>query len=377
MPDINTTNAAPASDVNGGSDIERAASAFETMLSGDRQESEQGTEAPQPKKPKAGKKAKADEPTEREEDEDESFESSDEDGDEGQESEDDESEDESDEPEAEESEEDDEAEEGEEDEDEEEEEPVYAVTVDGQEMEVPLSELVRGYSRTADYTRKTQALAAERQQFHGEVQQTRALRDQYAQGLQQLQGLIQQSVPQEPNWDHLRVHDPIEFAAQWAEHQQRQQHMARINAERQALMQQRAEEEAQERATALANARNWLMERVPEWRDPAKAKAERAAIKAFGLEQGFSAEELREIDDPRAILILRMAMRHARASKKAQEVVKTGGKKPGAPKAPVLKPGAAKPPLQRRKASDLTRAKQRLAKDHSVDAAAEVFKSLI
>ena len=37
------------------------------------------------------------------------------------------------------------------------------VRVDGEELEVPLREALQGYSRTADYTRKTQALAQQRQ----------------------------------------------------------------------------------------------------------------------------------------------------------------------------------------------------------------------
>lgn len=44
-------------------------------------------------------------------------------------------------------------------------EPSYLVKVSGEEMEVPLSELVNGYSRQQDYTRKTQELAAERERL--------------------------------------------------------------------------------------------------------------------------------------------------------------------------------------------------------------------
>lgn len=50
-------------------------------------------------------------------------------------------------------------------------EPTYEVTIGGQKQSVPLSELLKGYSRTADYTRKTQALASERQQYQTREQQ--------------------------------------------------------------------------------------------------------------------------------------------------------------------------------------------------------------
>lgn len=47
------------------------------------------------------------------------------------------------------------------------------LTVDGEELEVPLKEAVSGYQRQADYTRKTQALAEERRnvQFAQAIQQ--------------------------------------------------------------------------------------------------------------------------------------------------------------------------------------------------------------
>jgi hypothetical protein len=41
-------------------------------------------------------------------------------------------------------------------------EPTYKVKVNGEEVEVPLSELTKGYSREQDYTKKTMALAEER-----------------------------------------------------------------------------------------------------------------------------------------------------------------------------------------------------------------------
>jgi hypothetical protein len=345
MSTTDTNGATPSATPRSG--IETAAEAFEAVLSGSDQETEDEEEkAPQD-----------DEPSDDQEEGTEKPESEDEEGEESEESESEED--------------DDESEDEEESETEEEADPVYAVTVDGQEVEVPLSELVKGYSRTADYTRKTQALAEERKTFQGEVQQTRVLRDQYAQGLQQLEAALQAQQPQEPDWEALRASDPIEFAAEWADHQRRQVLMQRMAAERQALVEQQQRESESERKEAVAKARDWLMERIPEWKDPEKAKADRAAIKAFGLKQGFTAEEIGEIDDPRAILILRMAMRHARAQEKTAAI------KPVKKTSPVLKPGPAKSAPTTSKTSDLTRAKQRLAKTGKVSDAAEVFKKFL
>lgn len=46
--------------------------------------------------------------------------------------------------------------------------PQYEVKVDGETMKVPLKELIAGYQRQADYTRKTQELAQQRQAFEQE-----------------------------------------------------------------------------------------------------------------------------------------------------------------------------------------------------------------
>jgi hypothetical protein len=43
--------------------------------------------------------------------------------------------------------------------------PSFTVTVDGEQMEVSQSELINGYQRQADYTRKTQELATERERL--------------------------------------------------------------------------------------------------------------------------------------------------------------------------------------------------------------------
>ncbi len=44
-------------------------------------------------------------------------------------------------------------------------EPLHTVKVDGEEMQIPESELLNGYQRQADYTRKTQEISAERERL--------------------------------------------------------------------------------------------------------------------------------------------------------------------------------------------------------------------
>ena len=51
------------------------------------------------------------------------------------------------------------------------EEPKYTVKVNGEDVEVTQEELLRGYMRQSDYTRKTQALADERQRIENYYRQ--------------------------------------------------------------------------------------------------------------------------------------------------------------------------------------------------------------
>ena len=72
----------------------------------------------------------------------------------------------------------------------------FTVKVDGKEVDVTLDELQKGYSRTQDYTRKTQQIAEVRKQVEQETQAVRAERQQYAQLLGALQAQLQVSEPQ-------------------------------------------------------------------------------------------------------------------------------------------------------------------------------------
>ena len=92
-----------------------------------------------------------------------------------------------------------------------EEQPVYRVTVDGSEIEVTQDELINGYSRQQDYTRKTQELANQRKTIEQQAQEL-AQRDAiYAQLLPKMEAQLQGELVNEPDWDSLYNDDPIAF----------------------------------------------------------------------------------------------------------------------------------------------------------------------
>ena len=126
---------------------------------------------------------------------------------------------------------------GEEEETEEGEQPqTFTVKVDGKEVSVTLDELQKGYSRTQDYTRKTQQIAEVRKQAEAETYAVRAEREQYAQLLGALQTQLQSSEPQ-VDLERLYHEDPIEWIRQKEVMRDRQEKIVAIQGEQQRLAQ--------------------------------------------------------------------------------------------------------------------------------------------
>lgn len=246
----------------------------------------------------------------------------------------------------------------------------FVVKVDGKELEVDKEELIRGYQREADYTRKTQKLAEERRLVESEFQQVRAEREQYAQVLGQLKQKVQEFEPAEPDWNALEAQDPVEYARQWTHFQRRQQQLqaiqqeeARVNALRQVEQQKHLQE-------LLIAERDKLIDKIPDWKNPEKAKAERDGVLEYGKQLGFSDAELDQVTDSRAVIALYKAWKYDQLMSKKPELQSKIKK---APK--LLSPGSAGSVSS--KASDKARAQNRLAQTGSVKDAAALFDKFI
>jgi hypothetical protein len=246
----------------------------------------------------------------------------------------------------------------------------FIVKVDGKEIEVPKEELIRGYQREADYTRKTQKLAEERKFVESEFQQVRAEREYTSQLIGQLQQKLQEYEPPEPDWNRLEVEDPTEYARQWTSHQRRQQQKYAIQAEELRIAQlQNADAQKHIHATLAAETAR-LKEKIPEWNSPEKAKAEGKALLEYGQVLGFSEQELNTITDSRALLALHKAWKYDQMMSKRPEFQAKIKKAPR-----MVTPGSAGNVSS--KSSDLNNAKKRLAQTGSVRDAASLFEKFI
>ncbi len=253
---------------------------------------------------------------------------------------------------------------------EEEEQPqVFTVKVDGKEVEVTLDELQKGYSRTQDYTRKTQQIAEVRKQTEAELQEVRAEREQYAQLLGALQAQVQQAAQPQVDWDRLYQEDPIEWVRQREMVRENQEKAAAIQSEQQRLAQLSQQEQAQQRQALFQQEQEALIAAIPEWKDSKKAQAEKAMLVQFGQKIGFTPDELKNVVDHRAVVMLRKAALYDQMMSKRGQIkpVTNNGPRPA-------KPGAAGRVSSN---TEAMRAQQRLAKTGRVDDAADAIYKLL
>lgn len=245
---------------------------------------------------------------------------------------------------------------------------LVTVTIDGKTQQVPLDEAVKGYQRQADYSRKTQALADERRSFESERRAVTQERAQYAQLLTSLQQQLQSLQPREPDWQKLYDTDPVEWVRQREVWRELQDKRAAAQVELRRVQNLQQQESQANLATVVQQNRQKMLDAVPQWKDSTKWEAERAKILDYGKKQGFTDEELAQAYDHRAVVMLWKAMQYdSLSANKPQPVVNKGPR--------VASPGSAasvpKP------TSEVTRAKQRLAKTGKVADAAVLFEGLL
>jgi hypothetical protein len=256
-------------------------------------------------------------------------------------------------------------------EEQEQEQPKYRVKVSGEELEVTLDELVNGYQREADYTKKTQTLAEARknlEQDKASVEQAKQLRDQYSQRLQ----LVEQMLSQQPQEDLqlLKETDPIGYAVRVAEQQQNDKQLAAIQMERNRIAQMQQSEQRELLQQHVAVEAEKLTQAIPELASPEKGETVRKEIRQFAKSIGWTDQELASVYDSRAVMTLYKAMQYDRLVSKRPEISK---KVSQAPK--MIRSGAS---VQRSPEQEQTnKLRQKLRNSGRVADAANLFEKFI
>ena len=222
------------------------------------------------------------------------------------------------------------------DEEAEEEVQLYKVKIDGEEAEVTLEEALSGYQRERTFHKRMNEVSQKSKAIEAESAETKRLRDQYAEGLQQLEQALR--VP-EPNWEELRrTKTNEEFASIHAEYQIQQNNLAKVQQQQQAIRsQQQAEVQAQYQ-NHLKSEFDTMLDKIPAWRDEKVREAERSKVISYAKSHmGYTDDEIAQASDHRAIVTLRKAMLYDElmgGKTQAKKKVKTAPKmvKAGSPK---------------------------------------------
>lgn len=244
------------------------------------------------------------------------------------------------------------------------------VKVDGIEQDLPEDEVVKGYSRTADYTRKTQALAEERKRFVAEeVEPTRQARAEYLERLQALDAVIPHP-GKEPDWTAMRNQlTPEEFTQQFTEWRAMSDRFARVQQERERVLQAQVEDEQRALKARLAQEQEKLMDAIPAFRDKEKGRALRDDLVAYAKSLTFTDDDLAGVIDHRLLVLLDKARRHDEAEKRKPKIEDKIDRA-----LDTLKPSATK---SKPKISEVQRLEAQLAKTGSVDDAAKLISKLL
>jgi len=248
---------------------------------------------------------------------------------------------------------------------------LYAVKINGEDVEVTIDELQSSYSRQADYTRKTQELAQQRKTV--EEQQSEVAKNEaiYKELLPKMEAALSESLGDEPNWETLYSNDPIGYVRERDLWNEKQQKLQAVQAEQARLQEEDQVKQQEQIQKYMQYGEKQILNHVPEWKDKTIQQEEKLAIRDHAINDlGFTAEEINQVYDYRLL----MGLRNSWMQNKTQKAVKKKPTQKASARNRVAKPGS----VSRKKTSTpLKKSKARLAKSGKVQDAAKVFEQLI
>jgi hypothetical protein len=250
----------------------------------------------------------------------------------------------------------------------------YTVKIDGKDVEVTLDELQNGYSRQADYTRKSQVLAEQRQRAEQELAATQQERQRYISQLEQIgqQADSEMEKYKKLDWTKLKEDDPMDYMTKRDAYRDLQDNRKKLEEEHKNLLAKEQNDASQKWQETLVHQQEVLKNTLPEWVDPEKGPKLKSQIKNYALSAdiGFSEQEVNSLIDARSVRVLHKAMlydklKQTKIAKKRTKVV---------PK--VTKPGTGttKAEVNTEKAAKL---RQRAKHSGKLDDAAKYLESLM
>lgn len=249
-----------------------------------------------------------------------------------------------------------------------EDEPKYKVKIGGEEKEIPISELLNGYQRQSDYTKKTMELAEQRKALEAEAQKNNELaktREKYLQQLDLVETLLSRGRTEQELLQINEEQGAEAYIRARAEEDQRIANLNKLKGEKERVN----NEIIAQYQEATRQARAKAIEELPELKDKDSYKK----FEDFVLEMGFSKEDLDTTSDPRVLKIALMAMKAANIEKARKDLK---DKKAKTPNPPMQKP-VSRVTNDQLNREDYAKKHAQLRKTGSLEDAAAVFAKLL
>ena len=199
---------------------------------------------------------------------------------------------------------------------------LYTLTVNGENVEVTLDELKKGYSRQSDYTRKTEKLSQDRKSVEELKNENTRLneeakikRDQYEKQLQVLSEQLKQSEPSKVDLDRLYEDDPAEYVRVKAEQDRRKELLEKANQERERIQSEKQEEQSKQYNAYLEQQRQLLAQKLPIYADKEKGPEFIKNLTNYAKEIGYTDQEINMLVDHRSVIMLANAYRYDKLKK--------------------------------------------------------------
>jgi hypothetical protein len=254
-------------------------------------------------------------------------------------------------------------------------EPRYKVKVNGQEMELPVSELIKGFQLQADYTRKTQQVAEERKAVEGEKEKLTREREEFVQQAQTDMLVLRKQLEADAktDWQALLDSDPIGYMkAKEAAEARREQYFQLRQTQEQVV--KALEQERQEgQAAYVAEQAGILAKELPDYfGDQAKSEATTKQLREFMQGIGYSEAEIANVNSAKDVKLLIKAMRYDQLERAKVEEQKKVQQQPARSESPRARVDDSGSPLNK---AAMDRLKRSGGRDQ--DAAVSAIASLL
>lgn len=229
--------------------------------------------------------------------------------------------------------------------------------------EISFGDLVKGNLREADYTRRTQVLAQERDALQQREQAVAAHFGQVERGIMQEIRNIEETT----NWSQLASESPEEFARLRTKHEGLVMDLQRHQQQSKAFLQNIEQVTQAARAEQAKVAKAQLKEAIPGWNDGMYY-----SLVNYAESQGFNRQDVLKYVDPNIFVLMHKAKQFDEAQKVGtKKIVKAGAKRNVRATAASTQP----PPAQRQQSKALEEARERAQKSGSIEDAVAVLRA--